>query len=283
MTTMDEKKSPLSSCMALIMGKPYRVEDKPSDSIIRERGCKAFRKGVAYRFNSQLTKFLLPYRGQIEREDFRRDELEPGIYFVRRRESYFMRLVLPHNDKEREQYQLGKERDVVAAVIDSAYMPDQFADVRITSADAGGDSFLPPLYQEDDALNLLVKTGIRLKDAPFEPYGKRLAAAAVDKFKGVDGTNIRNNARRSFRLNHTMSATKALQYADAYEMRLAYVLADEPDAMHPMFPDDPGKLLVVYPNGIPFEIHQDDLVNADELIRIGIADTNQIRKMEEEE
>lgn len=237
---------------------------------------------MAYRIKTDLTKLLLPYQGLIDMiEDFHSDQLEPGIYFVRRHHKYFMRMVLPRG-KDREQYKLGKERDVIAAVLDQTFIPDQFADVRITSADAGGDTFLPPLYQEDDALNLLVKTGIRLKDAPFEPYGKRMSAMAADKFKGIEGSNMRNNLRRSFRVNHTMSATKALQISDIWETQLAYLITDAPGAMHPMFPDEPGTILVVYPSGTPFEIDTDKLVDATELIQSGIADTMQMAQNDEE-
>ena len=217
-------------------------------------------------------------------DDFDSSKVEPGVYFVRKKhDQYIMRVVVPRTKQDREAYRLGQERDIITAVIDRTILPDQFADVRITSADSGGASFQPPIYQEDDALNMLVKTGIRLKDAPFEPYGKRMAAMAVDKYKGIEGTNMRNNARRSFRVNHTMSATKALQYSDTFEMQLAYIIADQPGAMHPMFPDDPGAALVIYPSGIPFKIDSTKLIDASELVRIGIADTKNIEESDKED
>lgn len=254
------------------------MEDKPTDEVIRTRGPKAFKKGVMYRFNTQLSKFMLPYQGIIDDiDEFKSWFRDPGIYFIRKpKGKYAMRVIPPNGVVEKEKYRLGQERNTIIGVLDHIIRPEDIMEVRITSADAGGDTFSPPLYQEDDALNLLIKTGIRLKAAPYEPYGKRMAALAVDKFKGVEGSNIKNNMRRALRMNHSMSATKALQCADTWQMEIAYVLRDQPGAMHPMFPDDPDAALIVYPNGISFKIDPAKLVDATELIQIGIADTNQI-------
>lgn len=281
----ETKKDPISVPMVLIDGKPYRVEDKPSDEVIRKRGPKAFKKGTVYRFNTQLSKFMLPYQGIIDDVDeFNSWFREPGIYFIRKpKGKYAMRLIRPKTIMEQEKYRLGQERNMVVGVLDHSIRPEDIMEVRITSADVGGDTFSPPLYQEDDALNLLIKTGIRLKAAPYEPYGRRMAALAVDKFKGVEGSNIRNNMRRALKLNHNMSATKALQCADTWQMEIAYIIKDQPGAMHPMFPDDPDAALIVYPGGIPFEIHPDKLIDAAGLIQVGIADTNQLNRNEEED
>lgn len=269
-----KKDSPLMTYTVTIKGKPYLVEDKPTDEVIRKRGPSAFRKGVAYRVNTSLIKLLMPYRGVLNSPDEFSRNLEPGIYFVRRHsDQYFMRYVLPHGKKEQSYYKLGLEQNTAIAVVDRTISPEQFADVRITAADVGGESFQPPLFQEDDALNSIIKTGIRLKDAPYEPYGKRMAALAADKFNGIEGSNIKNNLRRAFRVNTTMSATKAYQIADTYQMELCYLLKDQPGAMHPMFPDKPDTILAVFPNGIPFEIDPVNIVDATDIIQTGIQDT----------
>ena len=146
---------------------------------------------------------------------------------------------------------------------------------------ANGESFLPPIYPDDDPLNTIMKIAIRKKDAPFEPYGKRLEALAVDRTKGVEGINIRNNLRRALKTNHTMSPSKALQISDTWQFQIAIIVADAPGAMHPMFSD--GKsALIIYPDGIPFDLKEMELINVDDLVTQGINDTIEEERIERE-
>ena len=118
------------------------------------------------------------------------------------------------------------------------------------------------MHIDDDPLNMLIKQGIRLKKAPFEPYAQRLRSLAVDKKKGVGGANM----------ERALSPTKALQFSDVWQMEPAFILRDVPGSMHPM--DIPrGKMLVIYPDGIPFKIEQENLIDIRDMVDDAIATT----------
>lgn len=271
----------LNAVVALIEGKYYRVQDFPYDEV-SQKGPRVLRKGVAYRIETDMTRGLFPYRGTLgKKEGFDPYQRQVGIYMRDLGNNrYVMKLVRPHNYREAEEYSLDKARDIVAATIDHEYLPDQFMDVKVRLG-ANGESFLPPIYPDDDPLNTIMKIAIRKKDAPFEPYGKRLEALAVDRTKGVEGINIRNNLRRALKTNHTMSPSKALQISDTWQFQIAIIVADAPGAMHPMFSD--GKsALIIYPDGIPFDLKEMELINVDDLVTQGINDTIEEERIERE-
>ena len=271
----------LNAVVALIEGKYYRVQDFPYDEV-SQKGPRVLRKGVAYRIETDMTRGLFPYRGNIrKKEGFDPYQRQVGIYMRDLGNNrYVMKIVRPHNYREAEEYSLDKARDIVAATIDHEYLPDQFMDVKVRLG-ANGESFLPPIYPDDDPLNTIMKVAIRKKDAPFEPYGKRLEALAVDRTKGVEGINIRNNLRRALKTNRTMSPSKALQISDTWQFQIAIIVADAPGAMHPMFSD--GKsALIIYPDGIPFDLKEMELINVDDLVTQGINDTIEEERIERE-
>ena len=271
----------LNAVVALIEGKYYRVQDFPYDEV-NQKGPRVLRKGVAYRIETDMTRGLFPYRGTLgKKEGFDPYQRQVGIYMRDLGNNrYVMKLARPHNYREAEEYSLDKARDIVAATIDHEYLPDQFMDVKVRLG-ANGESFLPPIYPDDDPLNTIMKVAIRKKDAPFEPYGKRLEALAVDRTKGVEGINIRNNLRRALKTNRTMSPSKALQISDTWQFQIAIIVADAPGAMHPMFSD--GKsALIIYPDGIPFDLKEMELINVDDLVTQGINDTIEEERIERE-
>lgn len=266
--------NPLETSAVIINGRYYLIEDMPTDEEISEKGPLAFKKAVAYRRISDLSRILLPYHGVLESpDDFNSGKLDVGIWFVKKSKGrYAMRIVYPRSKTERESYSIDRERNVIAAVLDGQYANDQFIDIKTSAIDTGSDIFIPPLYQDDDPLNTLIKTAIRTKEAPFEPYGNRLEALAVEKKHGVEGVNIRNNAKRAIKLNRTMSPSKALQYADTWQLELAFIVKDHADAMHPMF--DSGEMLVIYPNGFAFPIEPDKLIDVSTMIQDGTYQTS---------
>lgn len=271
------KKSPLCTPMTIIDGVAYRVEPYPSLAEWREYGLDCFKKAVAYQIDSDLTHLVLPYRGFINDVDqFSFKEAEPGIWTYKKNKKLYHRIVRPHGKKELEKYSSDRVLDIMVAVKNGQIPSDQFMDLRIGGADIGSDIYSPPLHIDDDALNLLIKTAIRLKSAPFEPYGKRMEAMVTKKYHGNEGINARNNFRRAMQLNRSMSPSKALQYSDVYQLELAYIIKDQDGAMHPMFDD--GEMMIIYPNGHEFPIDPTKLISASEYIDAGITETQQIEK-----
>ena len=123
--------------------------------------------------------------------------------------------------------------------------------------------------------------GIRLKDAPFAPYGKRLKALAMNKASGIEGTNMMNNIKRGILINKAMSPSRAMACTDTWEMEMALVIRDKPGASNPMFED--GSMLVIYPNGEPYDIDPDKLIDSEELINEAILETNKNSNNNEED
>ena len=270
-------KDPLQYTGALINGKLYRVEDFPFEDV-KENGPKNLRKGQAYRFNRDMTKGLFPYRGIIDEHGNFKDKkwnpytAETGVYLKLMKDgSYKIRISYPKSKVEKEDHQLSRARDIMAAMASNEFIPDQFADLRV-NVNTAGESFMPPMHIDDDPLNKIAKLFIRMKDAPFDPYGKRMEALAVDRSRGsVEGTNTRNNGKRSIIKNRAMSASKFVSYGDVFEYKSAIILADTDNSMNPAC--DPGTALVIFPHG-PFDISKFNLVPIDDMVTDAINETN---------
>lgn len=267
----------LHSTMAYVDGKMYKVEPYPLDpyeSIIDEPPTK-LKRGVAYRYETDITKGLFPFRGEID-DTFNRDTSPVGIYYRHKSHGRYRIIILrPRTIQERQDYSITKERDLAAATLDGEYQAMQFADSRLADKDVGKGAYLPPIRPDDDFLNKLVKLAIRQKAAPLEPYGKRMAALAVDQRRSVEGNNIKNNALRRHRENSAMSPSKALQDSDAWQLELVVGVRNAPNAMHPIqgIPED--GVLLIYPNGQPFDLKKADLIDAEPLITTAIAETSE--------
>lgn len=248
-----------------IDGKFYRVEEYPTEEI--ENGnYDIFNKGIAYHVKTDLTNLILPYKGSADSHaDVWDKDTEPGIYRIRmKHDKYAIAIHYPRGKAEREMYSPDHIKDLASSVLAGEYKPDQFIDVDEDMAN--GDSFLPPLHSNDDLMNRIVKTAIRLKDAPFEPYGKRLEACAVAKGKkgSTESINIKNNSKRGISKNSAMSSTKAVLYTNTWDLRFAIVVQDVPGASNPMFEN--GSSLIIYSNGAPFKIDPNKMLTVQEVL-----------------
>ncbi|MCM1230153.1 MAG: hypothetical protein NC489_08470 [Ruminococcus flavefaciens] len=268
--------------MGVFLGDVYYgvIEDYPFDDV-KKRGPDALKKAVAYRYERRiqvgdeilLESLMLPYRGLVP-SGKKRWELSIGIWLKKVNHSTYREVIIrPQTEKEAQDYATGKEEDVIVAILENEYAPTQFADAQLNPADIGTDVYLPPIHAEDDPLNMLLKLGIRLKGASFAPYGKRLEALAVDRNGSGEKANIRNNVRRALFVNFALSPTKFCQYSDNWQFEPAFILKDRSDAMHPMHLPE-GKMLVVYPGGIPFDIDQKNLINAADLIAEAVTESS---------
>ena len=271
----------LSITAVIIEGQYYNVYDFPFDEV-EKHGPDALRKACAYRYQTDMTSGLFPYWGTISHKELKhwdRSKAKVGIYFIELSEgSYSLRIIRPKTPEQWKEYQLGNERDILAAVMGGSYAPDQFLDTLVKGA--SGDSFMPPLRSSDDFLNSIMKTAIRLKDAPFDQYKRRLEALAADKNKKSEGVNIANNSKRALINNDSLSASKFMTYADTWELEAAIVLKDLPDAANPMFQD--GTMLVIYPSGVPFEIPNDKLMDISDYIAENLDESSAIKPSDKE-
>lgn len=252
----------------------YRIMDFPREAA-EEDGPNALSKGVAYRIITDMTSGLFPYRGVIEKGmNWNPYTAKVGIYLKKKpagNTGYWIRIAYPHNKKERAMYALDQAKDWKAAALDRERITDQFIDLHIT--ETKGDAFMPPIRTEDDFLNTIVKLGIRLKEAPFESYGRRLKAMAIDKSKKIEGVNIQNNSKRGLFNNRSMSPTKGATYCSAGQMELGIILKDAPDSDYPMFPGEPDKGLLMFPSGMPFKIDPSKLIEVTDLVNEAIVDS----------
>lgn len=247
----------------------YHVDDYPFEKV-EEKGPECLKKGVAYIYDTDLTHGIFPYRGIID-DNFSYDESPVGLYFRKKHGKYKLVIVRPRTMQDAKQYDPANIQDLVAMTLGYGYNLNQFADNKRNMADMGSDIFLPPMHAEDDFLNTIVKLGIRKKCAPFEPYGVRLEAMAADSSSTSEGSNIKNNGKRGLYKNFTMSPSKAVQFSDVWQMEIAVILRDSPDAMHKALPE--GKAMVVYANGEPFDINNEDLIDVSDVIDEAIAET----------
>ena len=263
------KNTKLKTPGLMVNGKFYRVMDFPRERVEKEGpGCLV--RAVAYRIKTQLTDGLFPYRGIIDSLPLTAKNSDVGIYFHKKKNGKYAMLVrYPMNKRERELYSAKNEMDVAVAFLNRTLSIDQLTNIA-ASVGMEGKAFRPPISMEDDMLNKIMKLGIRLKNAPFEPYGKMLEQS-VGNTKTAEGTNIRNNTRRMLYSNHAMSSSKFALCADTWQMDAAVILKDAPGAMNPMLPD--GKMLILYPNGYKFEIDPKKLVDAEEMVEAAIMES----------
>lgn len=256
----------------------YTVTDMPDWVDIEEEGPELFRLNMAYRINTDMTKGIFPYRGVIKKGE-PWGHRKPGIYLKRDEYNrWHVKMIYPRRE-EAQSYKPDKVKSMVSAIIGNDIEPDEFKELTVDVSK--GDSFMPPLRTNDDFLNKLVKMGIRLKDAPFAPYGKRLKALAMNKASGIEGTNMMNNIKRGILINKAMSPSRAMACTDTWEMEMALVIRDKPGASNPMFED--GSMLVIYPNGEPYYIDPDKLIDSEELINEAILETNKNSNNNEED
>lgn len=267
--------------MGVFLGDTYYgvIEDYPFEDV-KERGPDALRKAVAYRYERSIQvgdevlteSLMLPYRGIITGE-MKRWELPIGIWLKKLNHCTYREVIVrPQTVKEAQDYATGKEEDIIVAIMENEYSPDQFADNQLNMADIGTDIYLPPIHSDDDPLNMLLKLAIRQKGASFAPYGKRLEALAVDRNGSGEKANIRNNVKRALFTNRALSPSKFCQYSDNWQFDSAFIIRDHPGAMHPMHIPE-GKMLVIFPGGVPFEIDGANLIDAADLIAEAVVES----------
>jgi len=270
----------LLSKSAFIDGIFYHVEPYPWKAV-EVRGPLVLKKGVAYQYETDLTRGLFPFRGIVD-DTFSYNTAKIGIYFKKiGRDRYKKIIIRPETKKDAEEYRLGREKDLIAATMGGEFDLGDFIDSDLAATDAGADIYKPPIRVADDSLNKIVKLMIRLKAAPFEPYGRRLQMLAVDRRPGTERSNTKNNARRGINNNLAMSMNKATEYMDVWQSECAIVIRDKPHAMHPMA-IPAGKMLVTYPSGVPFDINTEDLIDISDEIALAINETNSSMSADED-
>lgn len=261
-------KPKLSAPGLMIDGKYYRVMDFPREKVEKE-GPSCLMKAVAYRIKTQLTDGLFPYRGIVENDHpITPQNSEVGIYFRKKKngKSYTMIIRRPMTKKEKDAYSVQNEMDVAVAFMDRTMSVNQLTNIS-ASVGMDGKAFRPPIRAEDDMLNKVMKMCIRLKNAPFEPYGKVLEGS-IGKTKSAEGTNIRNNTRRMLYVNSALSGSKYALCSDVWQLDTAIIVKDAPNAIYPMFEN--GEMLILYPNGYKFKIDPSKLVDAEDMIEAAI-------------
>lgn len=267
---MSKEKKSFDYTGVIIESRHYMVYDFDRERAEKE-GPKYLLKGRAYRVITDMTNALLPYRGEIRKGESWSAYDQPGIYirWSKNEEIWKIHIAYPRGKKQRDEYAIGRERDVYAAVLNNEFVPDQFRDIKVDQT--RGDAFMPPLRPEDDPLNKAMKIAIRKKQAPFEFHGKRLEALAVGT-KSIEGINIRNNAKRGILNNTAMSASKFILYANTWQLQAAIILRDDPNSKYPMFEN--GEMYVIFPNSEPFEINDENLIDVKDDVAAAITEGN---------
>lgn len=264
----------LGSCGVIIEGQYYSVQDFPREDI-NEFGPTMVRKGVAYRYITDMITCLLPYRGMLDKhEKWNPYDSKVGFYLKKKKltDGYLIKCTFPRTKEEKEEYAISREKNYVQAVLEHDYAPDQFLDLKMVATN--GDAFMPGIRTEDDFLNKIMKLCIRMKEAPYDLYGKRIEAMCPPGSKPIEGTNMRNNNKRGLINNTTMSPTKYSLNSDVYQIETAIIVRDAPGAIDPILPN--GEMLIMYPNGANFKIDPEKLVDATPLINRAIVESSGI-------
>ena len=228
----------------------YRVLPFPFEKF-QKKGPDALDKVVAYTFDGLSKGYVFPYRGIWDNnEEWNSNNTKVGVYVIKKKGQYKYRLRRPNNKDEANTYAEARAKNAAAAVLNREYPTEKFTNI-IQSVGMDGKAFMPPVRQDDDALNSLIKTAMRLKAAPFSPYGKMLETYATST-NPAEGANRKNNSKRSLYKNDTMSMNKAVMYANIWGLDVALIIKDAPDTLYPMFED--GTQLIYFPTGHEFKL-----------------------------
>lgn len=223
---------------------------------------EGFTKGNAYREESDLSDWILPFIRSVKSfDEIDRTIDPPGIYTLEKNKDRY--IVIYPTGEQAGKYKPNRIVNLMEAVRESIITgKDQFIDMDdvITT---GGDWFQPPIRDGDDALNVIIKAGIGLKQVPFAAYGPRMEREAIGSTGGMDGTNVRNNNKKALQTNGRMSATKACYFAKCFDLQMAIIIRDVPGAENPMFDD--GSAVVIYPEG-EFPIDPEKLIPISEIM-----------------
>lgn len=260
----------------------YRVLPFP-DEKFNKKGPIVLDKVVAYTFTGLSSGFVFPYRGIWKNDKiWSTDNTKVGLYIIETNTphmKYRIRLRRPKTKEEAQIYLESRAKNTAAAVLNREYSADKFTNI-IQSVGMDGKAFKPPVRTEDDALNALIKTAMRLKGAPFSPYGRMLETYSTSS-NPAEGANRKNNSKRSLYKNDTMSMNKAVMYATIWGFDVAIVIRDAPDALYPMFED--GTQLVYFPTGHEFDLDINKLKPAKSFIEKAIEESAESSLDEEPE
>jgi len=180
------------------------------------------KKAQAYVFEIIGEEFILPYRGKLLKYLKTNDTLKPGIYETKKGSTH---IVLPKK-KEKVLYQLDNIKDLSnKKILDKTEYIKTDIDLTVN-----GEIMIPPRHADDDIPNTMLKAGIASKRINFDSYGPRYAALDI----GSDQSSRKTNAKKAILNNTTLTATKLIQNCNALDLQFAIVLADKPDAIHPM-------------------------------------------------
>lgn len=236
---------------------------------------ETFYRNNAYIVRDSLRDMVLPFRGDMKNFAalFHKDTI-PGIY--RQPKTGKFQIRGPRTKKERELYASSNVVNLLNPKDLNKYSANMFRDMQLEHK-ASGDIFTPPISDDDDFTSKAMKTFITAKQISFGDYGARLENLSATKGDGSMG-NARNNAKRALTTNHSMSASKMVYYATAFDADIALVLKDKPDCPNPAL--RPGEQLVVYPVSSPFKI--ENLITLNDLTT-RIQDKTYHRPMDDDE
>lgn len=258
----------------------YRVIDFPHEKF-QKKGPDALDKMIAYRFDTRLTQGLFPYRGiWNDKKEWSTSNTKVGVYVIDQgKDVWTYRLRRPATKEEAKAYALSNAKVAAVAVLNNEYSADKFTNV-IQSVGLNGKAFKPPVRVDDDALNAIVKTAIRLKNAPFGPYGKMLETY-TSSTNPAEGPNRRNNSKRGLYKNNTLSMNKAQMYTDIWDIDMAIVIKDADGALYKMFDD--GSQILYYPFGKEFDLDPSKFIDGSELISKAIEESAESIDSDDEE
>lgn len=255
--------------IAIVDGKTYTVDDLPSDAKVLASGPDAFKRGVVYRLPEWLGG-LYPYRGVVD-DGFSRNTSAVGIWLRRIGHGrYEMVYVNPRSKKEQALYSPKNEQRLLAGLLEGDYN-DSLIDIGPgTPMYNGDDAYMPPIHADDNALHKLMKIAIRKVGMPLSAYRKRIVALSNPGNKS-GATSVIGNLTRRHRNDRAMSADKFQHDATAWGMRWAVILMSEPGCDAPMdLPENSA--LVVYPNGVPFDINSLNLIDIGPMVAKAVAE-----------
>lgn len=219
---------------------------------------ETFYTNNAYIIRDQLRDFVLPFRGDMKNfaKLFSKDTV-PGIY--RNPKSGKLQIRGPRSKSEQKMYDSSNVVNLLNQKDLNRYSANMFRDMQLEHK-ASGDIFAPTIKDDDDFTSKAMKTFITAKQISFGDYGTRLEQLSATKGDGSMG-NARNNAKRALMTNSSMSASKLVYYATAFDADVALILRDKPDCPNPAL--RPGEQMVIFPVSSPFKI--ENLVSVTEV------------------
>lgn len=200
------------------MAKKYFDEGGIRFKVKKFKDNKKLKLGYAYIVKD---KFIIPYRAECETLN---DCYENGVGIYKCLENDQLVIVRPFGKKKQKKYSVDKAYEIDTDYIQKIIITEDISsglDDNVLELD-GGDIFNPPINENDNAFQKIIKKILDAKQIDLKAYGNRFESATA-----------MGNYKRAL-LNHGMNTDRFIEWCNILDADYEVIIKDKPDCANPM-------------------------------------------------